>query len=245
MPDFNRYETALTIVQRTLRRMGLTVPAFVYTGSDETALQMGELLNQVGRRLLTENDEGWQQLNKTWALSTVSPTVLYDLPSDYDAFIDSTFWNNTTRLPLIGPVSAQQWNMLKARALGASTLSLIYRLRGSQLEFYQVPSAMDLRIDYRSRGWVRLADGSTFRDYASNDDDTLLWDTELVCAGLKLAFMEAKGFDSTAAKRDYDNLLEVEIAADRDAPTLSASRGSQGEPLISPWFNLPDTGYGV
>jgi hypothetical protein len=55
--------------------------------------------------------------------------------------------------------------------------------------------------------------------------------------------MTAKGFDTTAAQAEYNELEEQAINADTDAPVLQVAR-SDTYPLISTQFNVPDTGYG-
>lgn len=247
MALFNKNSTALDIIQNALGQLALPVPtAAVSASNDETAQQMVRLLQWCGRRLLKPTaTHRWQQLRKTWQLTTTSDTQ-YALPDDWDSFEDLTGWNFTSRLPMLGPATDPQWQCLKARNLGSSTISVIYRVRENLFEIYNTFSdAQDLRIDYSSRAWVRDATVPTeYRDYIDADDDVILYDTELITAKLKLAFLTAKGFDTTAAQAEYNELEEQAIDADADAPVLQVAR-SDTYPLISTQFNTPDTGYGA
>lgn len=247
MALFNRQSTVLDIITNALGQLALPVPvAAVGSTNDETAQQMVRLLQWSGRRLIKPTaTHRWQALRKTWTLPVASPTLTYALPADWDSFEDLTGWNLTSRLPMLGPASDPQWNCLTARNLGSSTISVIYRVRQDLFELQSVPSTpQSLIIDYQSRGWVRDATVPTeFRDYIDADDDVVLYDTELITAKLKLAFLIAKGFDSTAAQAEYNELEEQAINADQDAPVLRVSR-SDSYPLISTHFNVPDTGYG-
>lgn len=246
MANFNKYGTALAIIQDAIGQLALPVPSAVVTSTnDETAQQMLRLLTWSGRRLLKPTATyRWEHLMKTFALTTVPLTTLYNVPADWDSFEDLTGWNFTSRLPMLGPATDAQWQCLAARNLGSSTISVIYRMRGGQIELYNsFPTAQDLRIDYSSRAWVVDATGLIFRDYIAADDDVVLYDNELITAKLKLQFLTAKGFDTTAAQAEYNELEEQAICADTDAPVLQLAR-SDTYPLISTQFNVPDTGYG-
>lgn len=250
MAGFAKQASAAVIVMDACGLLGLPVPALVAGNpSDVTARQMWALLRTVGRRLCKPtNGHRWQVLTRLWALPTVPGTTLYALPEDWDSFIDTTAWNTTSRLPLIGPAAGPQWQALKARAIGPSTLSIVYRTVGGRFELYESPSTPQaLTIEYTSRGWVRES-GSTpeapvYTDAPADDGDIVLFDPELTTALLQRAFMEAKGFDTNAISGTCERLMEAAISADQDAPVLSVD-GTGVFPLLNPYLNLPDTGYG-
>lgn len=247
MANFNKQQTGLDIIKAACGQLGLPVPtAAAANPTDVTARQMLALLNYAGRRLIKPTDTyRWQVLLKTWTLATTPADTVYTLPDDWDSFEDLTGWNFSSRLPMLGPATDPQWQCLKARNLGSSTISVIYRSRGGKFEIYNTfPTPQDLRIDYSSRAWVRSGDGLSYRDFIETDSDVVLYDPELMCAALKLRFLTAKGFDTTAAQSEYDEALEAAINADTDAPVLQLTvNGSY--PLISTQFNVPDTGYGT
>jgi hypothetical protein len=246
---FQKWPTALVVIQDVCGQLGLPVPkAGVTAPDDETAQQMVSLLTWCGRRLTKPTGTmRWSSLKRTWTLATIPNQTLYDLPADWDSFIDSTAWNTTSRLPMLGPATDPQWSTLRARNLGASTISVIYRTRNNKFEIYNAYSTpQNLIIDYSSRAWVYHASGTppSYTDAVSADDDQILYDNELITAKLKLAFLQAKGFDTTVATSDYNEIEEQALNADTDAPVLSASSSSRGYPLISN-LNVPDSGYGL
>lgn len=247
MALFNRQATVLDIVQNALGQMGLPVPSAAFSdGSNMTAQQCIRLLQSRGRRLCKPTGTNrWEALRKTWQCLTVPAQTTYTLPADWDSFEDLTGWNFTSRLPMLGPATDPQWQTLKARNLGSSTISVIYRTRQGVFEIYNSFSTpQDLRIDYSSRSWVQITGSpNTYQDYITADDNVLLFDAELLTAGLKLDFLNAKGFDTTSAQSDYDELLEQALNGDTDAPVLQLSLADT-YPLISTQFNTPDTGYG-
>lgn len=250
MAFFNRQRTALAIVQDVCGQLGLSIPQQVATNSmNDTAQQMLALLNYCGRRLIKPtNGNRWQVLSRTWNLTTVPGQTVYPLPADWDSFIDSTAWNQSSSFPLIGPAAATQWAMLQGRTLGPNTLSIVYRTRGGKFELYYSPTTpQNLNIDYTSRGWVEHTDpslGQVFADSMTDDADLCLYDGELITAYLKLRFLIEKGMDTTVALSDFQAALDQAQNADQDAPTLSTG-GVNTVPLIDPIYNLPNTGYGT
>jgi hypothetical protein len=248
MAAFNRQATVLDIIQNALGQMGLPVPTAAFSdGSNLTAQQCIRLLQSRGRRLLKPAlTNRWECLKKTWVLNTDPADLTYTLPDDWDSFEDLTGWNFTSRLPMLGPATDPQWQCLKARNLGSSTISVIYRTFGGVFEIYNTFSTpQNLQIVYSSRAWV-MTSGSppTYSDAISADDNVCLFDAELLTAGLKLDFLGAKGFDTTVAQEEYNDCLENAMNADTDAPVLQVSL-SDTYPLISTQFNAPDTGYGT
>jgi hypothetical protein len=149
---------------------------------------------------------------------------------------------------MIGPASEAQWNCLKARNIGPSTLSIVYRTRGGKLELYYSPSvSQDLMIDYTSRAWVQGTDptlGIIVKDTMEDDADLCLLDAEMITCYLKLRFLIEKGFDTTVALADFQAALDQAQNADQDAPTLSTTKYA-GFPLINSIWNVPETGYGM
>lgn len=97
-----------------------------------------------------------------------------------------------------------------------------------------------------------ISDGVVTWDYVSvwgavsptANGDSILFDPLLVKRALKLAWLKAKGFDTTTAQGDYDRTLEQVMAADSNAPVLSLNRTPWEEPLIGQQ-SVPFTGFGL
>src|SRR6185295_18962954 len=149
---------------------------------------------------------------------------------------------------MLGPAAGPQWAMLKARRIGPTTLSIVYRMRGGKFELYYSPTtAQNLRIDYTSRAWVQGNDptlGTVLKDAVTDDADLCLYDGELITAYLKLRFLIEKGFDTTVALGDFQSALDQAQNADQDAPALPTG-GFLGMPLINNLYSVPETGYGL
>ncbi len=240
--------TAGTAIRRALGVMGLPaiadVPARLST--DATARQMWALLLECGQELYGEHE--WRMLKRTQTINTSTPSIAPDkfaLPDDWKRYIDETGWNNSARLPLLGPISDQQWRMLKARGLGASTLQVQYTLEDNYLVLYAPPpTAQTLQIDYLSRGWVQDAVTSTLRkDAPTADADIVLYDPRLIVSMLKFKWRSAKGFDTTAAQIEYNKALDNAKYDDQPKKDLDLS-GQSSYPYLGV-NNISDTGYGT
>jgi hypothetical protein len=265
-----KYTSALKIVQRAMGAVGLAIPNTAAGNQDPTVTQFFSLLGESGQALMKMRS--WQQLQKTWVftadpnnVSSTDPAAgAYDPPADFDELTDQTAWNRTGRLPLLGPMSAQQWQMLEATVLGsgASTIRLMYRFQGGQmLIFRQVGTPQRLAIEYNSRGWVWVQDAavwdtaiwdqgvwgggppSTVRDLPVNDSDICLFDSQLLVMKLKLDWKRNKGFATDSDVEDFNACYDDVTSRDAPAPDLNLA-GIPAYPYLN-YNNLPETNYGL
>jgi hypothetical protein len=248
-----KYTSALKIIQRAMGAVGLAIPNAAAGNQDPTVTQFFSLLGESGQALMKMRS--WQQLQKTWVftadpnnVSSTDPAAgAYDPPADFDELTDQTAWNRTGRLPLLGPMSAQQWQMLEATVLGsgASTIRLMYRFQGGQmLIFRQVGTPQRLAIEYNSRGWVQdAASPSTVRDLPVNDSDICLFDSQLLVMKLKLDWKRNKGFATDSDVEDFNACYDDVTSRDAPAPDLNLA-GIPAYPYLN-YNNLPETNYGL
>lgn len=239
---FNRLISAGDVCKRVLASMGLPQPTTVSEATDSTSKQIWALLTECGQDLIDEYN--WQFLTKAYQFNTTPGILEYDLPEDFQCFIDSTGWNNTARIPLIGPLTNQQWRLLQARQLGGTTLRMQYIIDTNKVIFYFVPDTpQTIAIDYCGRGWVR--DGTTptvYKDVAESDADTVMFDSRLMISYLKYRWRQAKGFDTGADREAYEERLEQAKYNDKPKLDLSLS-GQAGYPYLG-YLNMPDTNFG-
>lgn len=82
-------------------------------------------------------------------------------------------------------------------------------------------------------------------DAPTGQNDTVFFDPLLMVAKLRLLWLQAKGFDSTQAERDYARTFEQIVGNDVASPKLSlVSTGATVDALIG-GQNIPITGYGA
>lgn len=167
----------------------------------------------------------------------------YALPEDLAYFTQLTYWDRSYRWQLLGPLSPQEWQVLKS---GLSPIGprKMFRIFGNRFYLHPVPGASDENIayEYYSNAWCQTAAGvakatwSADTDYYSLDDDAFVM-------GLKWRFKAAKGLDYSQEKLDYDAICQR---------LMSRNAGNRALPLNAQYptvrllnnNNIPDTGFG-
>lgn len=242
MAAFNRQETGYKIVSDVLKIMGLPVPVSISGGTDALSTQIWPLLTELGREVF--GIYPWTLKQKILTITT-DGSLTYDLPDDFEGLIGDTGWNNTTQLPLAGPLSPQNWALIVARALGSSIVQLQWRLRNNKIEFYSVPTdPVEIQFHYTSRGWVQdAADATIFKDTLEDDADICLFDSSMMKAMLRWRWRAAKGFNTTDLQQEYITKLEIAKNADTPGKTMFLDRNTMDFPYITT-ANIPDTGFG-
>lgn len=234
------FETASQIIQDAAYELGLiAADVDVFASTDQNLVQLRRLLTRVGRDILKERR--WSHLQKPHTITTGAADATYDLPADFDRMIPQTYWNRTTVFPGV-PIGAEVWQYLQANT--SSPISALFRLVNNEVQIYPTPSSIQtIALEYISSYWVmetgQVAGNETRCDA---NTDSILFDSTLVMHALKRAFLEAKGFDSTAAGNAYERRLALVCGSDGSAPVLSIGP-SRGGALLGDW-NIPETGFG-
>lgn len=232
--------TLLQLVQDVSDELGITSPNAVVSSTDSQIIQLLALANALGRDLYREYE--WNRLSTEYTFSTVASQETYTLASDYGYQINQTEWDKSHHWPLQGPKTAQEWQWLKSGIISAGP-RFRYRIFGNTVHINPVPSdAFTLGYEYISKNWALAADGVTYKAKFTMDDDTCVFDDQLMIYGLKLKWQLAKGFDASAALAMYQDRLDACKAQDKASPTLLLSR-RQSPLLLSTW-SIPETGYG-
>lgn len=239
--------TLLAIVQNVAAQVAFPVPADPAGSTDPAVQQMVQSVNLAGIELLSMYD--WQELVKPYTISIQSDTSgqkekSFSLPDDFYDWIDQTNWNETNRLPSLGPVSAQFWQQLLVRAT-LPTLSFYWQVRDNKLYVLAPPdTAQDMVFFYVSQGWVTDADApTTTKNRMVKNGDVALLDPVVLTSFTRVKWLEMKGLDSSAAMRDFQVAFENRKGAEKGAPVLSMAR-TYTFPYIQPLTNTPDTGLG-
>lgn len=240
------YTTWLEIVQTVARSVGHPVPVDVAGSLDDAIIRMGWYANQACQELLTMHD--WNELIKNMNIPIVasSPGIEeegYDLPDDFDSFLDDTQWDRSTQLPAIGPVNPQDWQWLVVREAMITT-RFMWRLRNNQLWVKSPPSTSTPFVaQYISKNWARTEGTDEPKYMMSNNGDYHVYPWILPILLTRQKWLKNEGYDDTAAKADYDKALAHETGSNTGATALSLVPGV-GYPYLKVDRNLPDTGYG-
>ena len=239
-----RYITANEIINQVCTEVGLVTNTDPVGSTEDTYIQMTGLLTAAGQEFVEMNP--WQILRSVYSINTGDgSTAEYDLPDDFAYMIDQTGWNRTSQWPMVGPMSAQQWAYLENTDLVNNTIWASFRVFDNTMNLLPDPPPVntDIQFEYINRNWVQEANDGARRDTIGAGTDIVLYENILIKKFLKVKWLDAKGFDSTAARMDFDNIYSGRIGRDKGAPVLSTS-GGQGYPYLTMWGNAPWTGYG-
>lgn len=237
------YATAGNIINRVAVQVGLSAVADPFASTDPNFIQLCELLNTAGEDL--QNQHEWGSLIRELTILTAAAAGAYAMPADFDRLIDETEWNRSTRFSMIGPLTGQEVQYLKARLSGVLT-QVAFRLQANVMTFaITPPDGQTLAFEYVSNYWVWSAAGAApDKALATASGDVVLYPNDLAMAALKWAWLDAKGFDTTTAAAKLDDILESSISKNTGGRTLNMGGvGINADHLID-GTNLPITGYG-
>lgn len=245
----SRYETAADIINGAASECGLIAVTDPYASNDSSFIQLRTLLSSGGQEMLVLHQ--WQKLVKRYQFTTVVPpdTGNYDMPADLAYMIDQTGWtptNGGAGLPLGGPLSEQDWTYLVNTNLANATIYVSFKIANEQLQVLPQPppNGVIINFEYISRWWV--ADPSTTvgtKTAPTQATDVVLYEPVLIKKFLKLRFLEAKGFDTTAAVGQFLTMFNAWTGRDTTAQVLNMAR-SRFFPYLG-YRNIPETNYGL
>lgn len=204
--------TILSLVQSVCRRVGIPTPSVVVSATDDTVLRLLELAQEEGRELARFGD--WRVLRKEKTFTTVAAETQTDtpIPADLGAWIDGTFWNRSANRRLVGPLTPEQWQTIKATSGPAATDS--FYLRGTALLMQPVPAAGQIcAYEYRSSYWCQSA-GSVAQEAWAADTDTGILPERLMGMGLIWRFKQSRGLDWETDFSKYQFEINQALAAD-------------------------------
>lgn len=240
-----------TILNRAAAEVGIQPVDDPFGSPDPFFQQMRILLQTVCEDLSLAYP--WEQHSREHRIQTVAAdTGDYPLPEDFLHMIDQTGWERAQNVPMFGPLSPQDWQYLFGRDLVSQTIYASFRIKeGIFAIFPQPPPAgLDIHFEYITKNFVRnpgIPEGEPgeFTDIIGSGENIPLFDRTLLTRFLKVRFLDAKGFDSTAATREANNIFNMLTGKDKGAEVLSAGRNSRGFPYLDTYNNTPDSGYGA
>lgn len=240
--------TLLQMVQQAAAEVGQTAPTFLVSNTDTTAIQMLALANREGREVskMAGPWGGWPVLRGEYTFSTVISTASYSFPVDFQWLIVQTGWDRTYKWQLIGPVSAQEWQVLKS-GIAVTGPSFRFRIMAGQIYLDPTPTVVDaLVFEYYKNTWCQSnAATPVAQSLWAADTDTYLLEDDLMILGLKWRFLRAKGLDYGEEKSQWESDIQRELARAGTAKSLPLNAQQRyGVQLIND-FQIPDTGFGT
>lgn len=237
-------QTLLQLTQQAANEIGIPEPAILFGGQDETSKQLLALAQREGKEFSAQAKDrgGWQNLHKEYTFTTVASQVAYALPSDFEYFVDRTYWDDAFKWELIGPINAQEKQILRYGVIATGPRRKFY-VRGNQMYLDPVPSSADnIAYDYYSNAWCESSSGTDQSRWAA-DTDVYKLDEDCFVLGLKWRYLRSKGLEYAQEKLDYNMEMQRVMARDGGARDLPLEGGGYGARFIDD-NNIPETGFG-
>lgn len=231
--------TAITIIQAATGELGLAIPSAVFSSTDAQIIQLRRLLNRSGQILARR--AAWTKLTKEQTFTTVAAAAqTSSVPSDFGWYINGTMWNRTTDRPILGPLSAPDWQA--QQAVGSIALPDSYfRFRGAsatdRILIYPTPTAgQTAAYEYVSNQWCESSGGTDQSAFAA-DSDVSFFDDELHTLDVIWRFLKAKGLDYAEEFRSFEYEFARALARDGGKDRLRLE-GGRSTPRYN--GNIPD-----
>ena len=224
--------TLLSIVQRAAVRLNLTKPSAVASNTDPQVQQLLELVNEEGADLAARGT--WEGLVRVQTFTTVAQEIQTGaIPTDFDRPIGNTVWNRTDIDPGYGPISPQDWQLMKA-SVAAGPYSN-FRVHGGEFRLYPVPTAGEtVAYEYLTKDWAESSVGAG-KTEMDDDTDVSRLDENLIRLGVIWRFKEAKGLEYGENFNSYERRVAQALARDAWLPTLTMA-----QPGLRSIVNVPE-----
>lgn len=227
----------LSIIQNTADRIGITRPSAVVSSTDQQVRQLFGFAVEEGRSLAKRGD--WEALTQEWTFITVGQAEQTNqpIPPDFEAMLPDSVFNRTSQRKVIGPITPQQWQIIKAQPT-VGMVYLSFRRRNGALLITPDPTAGEvIAYEYLSKYWARNSAGAAKATFTSDDDETYL-DEELMIQGIRWRWKAAKGLDYGEDMRTYE--INVQRALGEDGGSTALNIGQS--PDKAAWrYNIPES----
>lgn len=170
--------------------------------------------------------------------------IAYDLPSDFSYFVNKTFWDGAYKWELLGPITAQEKQILRYGIVASGPRRKFY-VRLNKLWLDPLPPANGdiIAFDYFSNAWCSSAAGAAQTEWTA-DTDVYNLDDDCFIQGLKWRYLRSKGLDYGQEQMDYMNDTQRVMSRDGGSRDLPLSGGTYGAKFLSN-DNIPETGFGA
>lgn len=238
------YDNAADIINDVCVEVGLDENDDPFDSTDKSIAKLCRLLTLCGRELIGVHQ--WQRMVREHSITTDSlDSGSYPLPTDYLYLIDQTGWTPTNRLPLGGPLSAQDWSFIVGSGFQQQTIYISFReFEGTfnVLPNDPVPDGIEITFEYISNCFAVTVPGDIPINRVTDGTDLIWFPPILIQKFLKLRYLESIGFPTDAAMDQFNSALATWLPKDKSAPVLHMG-GRRLYPYID-WRNIPETNYG-
>lgn len=167
----------LTLIQDASKMIGLSSPTAVVSSADQRVLELLVMANVSGEDLSTRYD--WQELTRTasWSSTgTIAQGTITSatIASDFGRFVDDTFWDRSTRIPIGGPATSQEWQSDLSSAIVSPPYKFIVQNNVLYVGPTPIAAGNTLVFNYITKNWCASSAGTAQSAFAADDDVTLI-----------------------------------------------------------------------
>jgi hypothetical protein len=167
----------LTLIQDASKAIGLESPAAVVTSQDKRVLELLVLANDVGDELMTRYE--WQELTRTAQFSCTGTIAQGTISTStiavgFNRFVDSTFWNTSTREQIASGVTLQEWRADLASGIVAPPYKSIIINNVLYVGPVSPAAGNNLTFDYITQYWCQSSGGTQQSAFAADSDTVLI-----------------------------------------------------------------------
>jgi len=208
--------------------------AFSVSGAGMQIACRGATIDSATQLTLTETADVTQVANPlTFTRDT------FDIPTDFDRYIDQTMWDRRFQWAMIGPTSPQfdEWMRSGIVTVGprqhwrqVGRAPTVFRIFPPPTGSGDTPGT--LVWQYITNQWVLKQDG-TFASSLTADTDVPTFPDGLLQMGIKWRFWSVKGFAYAELQEEYNSWVDREKARNGGMSTLRLNARQPGY-LISP-----------
>ena len=236
-------KTALQIVQDLCGLINIPKPSALYGETDPATVQLLGCLYSACERIRAA--KCFPQMKRTALINTEAARVQYPLPTDYYAPLFDTYWNDTQKIKLNGPLDDNAY-VFKLRSGSSSSTNYSFRVAGPNLEttlkgqlwLDPAPTGVEeLSFEYLSTqmfvpsSWTSA--DTAVRDRLLADTDLVIFDYDLVQLGVEAEYVLRNGGDSNPAEIEFVTRLERAAGRHKGSYVGSMSGDKEDGPIYS------------
>lgn len=200
------------------------------------------LANEEGEALSKRG--AWEELTSehTFVTTATEAQTNAPVPADLRKFKPNSFFNRTAGRRLIGPITPQQFQALKAQPVHGEIFLSFRQRRGVFLISPAPPAGDTIAYEFVSKYWAKSDAAAPKAAFSADTDGTYL-DEELIIQGLRWRFKQANGLDYAEDLRTYEISVEQALGESGGAGALT-----MGSISIDPGYerpNVPEGGFGL
>jgi hypothetical protein len=208
----------LTIAQSILKETKSgSVPTSIIGNTEDVAKQILEVMTVSITEL--SRSFNWQELQKEKTFNTIIATKNYDLPTDFDRFVNNTFWNSTTQHPVM-PVTPEEWRVLNNQGITGGTGFSYSRIRAGHVVLFPTPAAVEAYIYEYISNLIVLSSSGTGQSGWLADTDVPAIDAHIVRLDATWRWLKNQGRPYGEEQKDANNAAAERARANGERRTI-------------------------